>query len=108
MTIDAAENYVLTEAVDDWVYARYFYGPYVSLPLSDRHRAALGLAQSILARDLLTAGDVTEDGFVAWPHPIEEILYRLARDWPLGSADEPGLGELAWFNITPHGSAVVV
>ncbi|MBT2502388.1 hypothetical protein [Curtobacterium sp. ISL-83] len=107
MSLEATELYILREAKGDWIYARYFYGPFVSLPLATRHLAALGLAQSMLARRLLSVGDLNEAGFNAWPISVDASLFRLARTWPNGAAQEPGLGEIGWFDITPEGAAML-
>lgn len=60
----------------------------------------------LLDDGLVAAGTVTEqDGFVPWDLPAAAALERV-RLGLLATDGEPGIGEVAWFELTPAGRAV--
>ena len=107
MILDAPLQSILEEASDDWIYAGYFYNPFMNLPLTDQHYAALGLAQLMLSRDLLVIGDLVGARFIPRADEIAAALREIALHWPNGDMERPGIGDIAWFDITPAGEELL-
>lgn len=67
---------------------------------------SVGLIARLMVEDMITVGDVLEDGFHAWPLSPGEALMRLVREWTAEPSPFVVPGSVAWFNATPAGQVI--
>jgi hypothetical protein len=103
MALSSAATLVLDAAKDDWVplstavhLIRHNHPP--RAPTSMRE-ATISALKELFADGLIRGGDVTDDGFVAWPGNANEHVARIEREWDL-LGREPVLGEIGWVAVS--------
>lgn len=68
--------------------------------------ALMGLIAEMLISGLFVAGEIGDEGFSCWGGVVTD---NIARAWTLVAdtdVKEIGIGEGAWFNLTPSGEEV--
>lgn len=102
---------VLLAGLDDWVQLTEVVAwvrddhPEGFADVSSLADAVDRVLAELVNDGLVVAGSVTEvDGFVPWELPVAATLERV-RLGLLATDGEPGMGEVAWFELTPAGRA---
>lgn len=104
--IDACVSEVLKRGLDDWIQAAEVASVAKSIQKqatsADVRRVALGVIAEVLQNELMTAGDVTNEGFSEWSVTSTEALERITKAW--NALDRlPELGEICWLSNTSKG-----
>ena len=68
---------------------------------------ALAMLYDLLDADLIQAGDLSADGrdFIPWQHETDATMHRIMEALD-ALAEEPTLGDIAWFTTTKKGDEV--
>ena len=99
---------VLILGLDDWVMAADVVSVLVGagIPIHDARSShyALNVIEYLLSGGLMTAGDVTAEGFVPWEMDPSTAIALIKERWEeLGGP--PDLGDVCWLNNTDEGDA---
>jgi hypothetical protein len=108
MSDDHILQQILERGLDDWIQAAEIVGVVVETGPTHTDAAirtiCLRLIRRILTSGLMTAGDVTVDGFRAWMSSPAEAYLRIESEWP--TRGTPGLGDVCWLSNTLAGDAI--
>jgi hypothetical protein len=99
------DNLVLRGS-DDWIMAAdvawIVKSANVTSSDDEIRKLSVNLVREALGRELVTIGDVTEEGFRPWDVDIDNAIQKVDRSWAeLGRS--PDLGEVFWLRNTERG-----
>ena len=66
--------------------------------------ACIQVVRELLASGWATVGDVTDDGFRAWPLTHDQAVSRIETEWQ-ALPNGPNLGDIGWINLSETGEA---
>ena len=100
---------ILRRGLDDWVQA----SEVASLAMAvceveaeyEVRAASMAAVQRLIEDGLMSAGDVTVEGFREWKVAPAEAVMRISNEWRAFSF--PQLGEVCWLSNTQKGDELV-
>ena len=105
-TVDACVEDVIKRGLEDWVQATEIAAVSRAIGNVSAEASVIDLSlrtiRAVVARELMTIGDVNHDGFQAWDLEIEVALARVERAW-IALGRDPRLGEICWLCNTNAG-----
>jgi hypothetical protein len=97
---------ILTRGLHDWIQAAEVVSVVKSAlptaPEVDILDLSLSVIRELVKGGLMSAGDVTTDGFREWGLEQEAAVERIEREW-IALGRRPGLGEVCWLSNTDAG-----
>lgn len=106
MTVGRVKEQLLLAALDDWLHmADIFWiasDETGSSEVDDIRPLVLQALTELLDEGLIKLGDVTVDGFAAWPGTRQDVLARFKCSWS-SVKRPPQPGEVCWLADTDTG-----
>ena len=104
--IEVCTRELLKHGLDDWVQAAEVVSIIITMHLASEdaeiRRVFLEAVRQVLDRGFMEIGDLTDNGFRAWPENPQDSLERLTKSWDALNR-KPGLWEMCWLNNTALG-----